>query len=197
LQAEPALVEVEEPGHAWRALPVTLVDLAAGGLGLLAEEPISPGSRVRVTFPLPDELDDLEDGDTALVDLAPWKGQGEVVHTHTGRRSEPGQSHIPLEARRPHHHGVRFHNLEDHAETRLLRALYGRLPDGWAVERYAQRGPRGEGEVARYAVVRGGKRVAQGFSTYDRARTRAMSLHMDEQAVAARRRREAQSERQS
>lgn len=186
--AEPTLVEVEEPGSDWRPVPCTVVDLAAGGIGLLAEEQIAPGSRVRVTFPLPPQV---EDGDAAMIDLDPLIALGEVVHH---RPAEPAaHPHVPPAHRRPHHHGVRFHGLDAPAEVRLLRALYGALPDGWAVERYTHSGAGGEGGTVHYAVVRGGKRVAQGFASYDRARARAMSMYLDEQAAATRPRRAPQS----
>jgi hypothetical protein len=169
-----------------RAVPFSLVDLAAGGVGVLVGEPLEPGARVRVTFPLPDDMAGPPGGQRR--DLAPWSALAEVVHARDLPTPPPAAAPAAAEVPElPHHRGVRFHQLENDAELRLLRALYGRLPAGWAVEQYRVRKPRGGGEVARYAVLRDGKRVAQGFSTYERARGRATSMHMDEVAEARRR----------
>src|SRR5918995_1662081 len=73
---DPLLLEVEEPGEDWRQVPCTLVDLAAGGVGVLVAEPLEPGSRVRVTFPLPESLSE-EDGPVAFT---PFSALAEVVH---------------------------------------------------------------------------------------------------------------------
>lgn len=167
---EPLLLEVEEPGEDWRSISCTLVDLAAGGVGLLVAEPLEPGSRVRVTFPLPDSLDE---GD-GPVEITPFSALAEVVHAR--HLPDRAHAHVPDAAHLPHHRGARFHEIEDEAEARLMRALYGALPAGWAVEKSG----------SRYAVLRNGERVAGGFASYDRARGRAVSMHMDE--VAARRR---------
>ena len=197
---EPILLEAEAPGEDWRHLPCTLVDVGPGGVGVLVEQPLEPGSLVRVTFALPPHPEEAE-----LLEPVPWSGTGQVVHTrHTPARVH---NHVPHEAHRPHHHGVRFGGLDFEAEARLLRALYGPMPAGWAVERYqiqpsiaGRDAPPGNSDAARvgaatvqhaertrYAVVRDGNRIARGFTTYDRARTRAWSLHMDTLAEHARR----------
>jgi hypothetical protein len=167
---DPLVVEVEEPGEDWRQVPCTLVDLAAGGLGMLVGEPLEPGSRVRVTFPLPQSL---HEGD-GPVEITPFSALAEVVHAR--HLPDPAHAHVPDESHLPHHRGARFQEIEGDAEIRLMRALYGSLPAGWAVEKTG----------SRYAVLRNGERLAGGFASYDRARARAMSLHMDE--VATRRR---------
>jgi hypothetical protein len=166
---DPLVLEVEEPGEDWRKIPCTLVDLAAGGVGVLVGEPLEPGSRVRVTFPLPDSL---QDGD-GPIEITPFSALAEVVHAR--HLPDPTHGHVPDASHLPHHRGARFDALEGDAEGRLLRALYGSLPAGWAVEKTG----------SRYSVLRNGARLAGGFASYDRARARAMSLHMDE--VAARR----------
>jgi hypothetical protein len=190
---EPILLEVEEPGTDWRQIDCTLVDLGAGGLGLLAAEPLDPDSRVRVTFPLPSRLGrEPHHTEDDAFEAALWSSLGLVVHKrHT---PDPVHDHIPLDSHRPHHHGVRFHELEQDAELRLMSALYGPMPEGWGVERYTTRPLDGrnrtqgvKGGQDRYAVVQDGKRVAWGFSTYDHARARAWSMHMDEVALASRR----------
>ena len=176
---EPMVLEVEEPGEAWREVPCTFVDLAAGGVGMLVAEPLDSGSRVRVTFPLPESL---EAGDVA--EISPWSALAEVVHAR--HLPDPEHGHLPEDSHLPHHRGARFSQVESDSEVRLMRALYGHLPAGWAVEQYRTR----DGEVsgdARYAVVRDGKRIARGFTSYVRARARAMSMHMDEVAVARKR----------
>jgi hypothetical protein len=165
----------------------TVVDLGAGGMGLLVEEQLPAGSRVRVTLDLPQRLGRavLPDEDADLV-LFPWTGEGEIVHArHTPDRVH---DHVPETAHRPHHHGVRFQSLEGSAEQQLMNALYGPLPGGWAVERYTTSGKESGHPAERYAVLQDGKRIARGFSSYDRARSRAWSMHMDEQALARRRR---------
>ncbi|HEU5316275.1 MAG TPA: PilZ domain-containing protein [Chloroflexota bacterium] len=167
---DPLVVEVEEPGEDWRRVPCTLVDLAAGGVGMLVGEPLEPGSRVRLTFPLPESL---HDGD-GPVEITPFSALAEVVHAR--HLPDPAHAHVPDESHLPHHRGARFRDMEGDAEMRLMRALYGSLPAGWAVEKAG----------ARYAVLRNGERIAGGFTSYDRARARAMSLHMDD--VATRRR---------
>lgn len=167
---DPLVVEVEEPGEDWREVPCTLVDLAAGGVGMLVGEPLEPGSRLRVTFPLPESL---REGD-GPAEITPFSALAEVVHAR--HLPQPAHEHVPDASHLPHHRGARFRDLEDDAELRLMRALYGSLPAGWAVEKTG----------SRYAVLRNGERVAGGFGSYDRARARAMSLHMDE--VATRRR---------
>ena len=167
---DPLVVEVEEPGEDWRQVPCTLVDLAAGGLGMLVGEPLEPGSRVRVTFPLPQSL---HDGD-GPVEITPFSALAEVVHAR--HLPDPAHAHVPDESHLPHHRGARFQEIEGDAEMRLMRALYGSLPAGGAVEKTG----------SRYAVLRNGERLAGGVASYDRARARAMSLHMDE--VATRRR---------
>ncbi len=167
-------------------VPCSLVDLAAGGVGVMVGEPLQPGARVRVTFPLPDDTPAGQNDQ--LLDVSPWSALAEVVHARKGGDlPEPVATSLPDTTELPHHRGVRFQQLEDDSQLRLLRALYGRLPAGWAVEQYRVRRPSGDGEVARYAVLREGKRVAQGFSTYERARGRATSMHMDEVAETRRR----------
>ncbi|HET7042937.1 MAG TPA: hypothetical protein VFI13_13040, partial [Gemmatimonadales bacterium] len=149
-------------------------------------EPLEPGARVRVTLQLPRRLgrDPYPEEDEDLV-VSPWTGQGHIVHQrHTPDRVH---DHVPDEAHRPHHHGIRFQGLEDEAERRLMTALYGPLPTGWAIERVAPKGSNGD-STERYTVLKDGKRVAWGFGTYDRARSRAWSLHMDEVALARRER---------
>jgi hypothetical protein len=174
---DPLLLEVEEPGSDWRPVECTLVDLAIGGVGVLVAEPLDAGSRVRVTFPLPDSLE--PQSPETPIDIAPWSALAEVVHArHIPDRAH---DHVPQKAHLPHHRGVRFQDLENDAEGRLLRALYGPLPAGWGVEQYRVKS--GKGWAARYAVVQDGKRVAWGFGSYERARGRALSMHMD--AVAA------------
>jgi hypothetical protein len=191
-ELQPPLLEVEEPGRGWRRVGCTLVDLAAGGVGLLVAEPLDPGLRVRVTFPLPSRLDQ-EPGPAEPPNPAPWSAFAEIVHAR--HLPERAHSHVPPEAHHPYFRGVRFGQLEDLSRLRLLRALYGPLPAGWAVEQYQVRrrpgAAGGAGSAAgatRYAVVRGGKRLAWGFGSYERARNRAMSMHMDEVALASRRR---------
>lgn len=191
-------LEVESPGQKWRQVPFTLVDFAAGGVGVLVEEPLEAGSRIRVTFPLPSQLG--EEGDIA--ELLPWTALAEVIH---GREiPEPAHPHVPAHGHRPYLRGARFGPLEDDAQMRLLRALYGPLPDGWGVEHYRARRPGAstnapatsgepadeENTVSRYAVLRHGKRVAWGFGSYDRARTRALSMHLDETAEARQKKKE-------
>ncbi len=194
----PVLLEVQQPGGTWHAIECTLVDLGAGGSGLLVPEPLEPGARVRVTIQLPARLgrEPYPDEGDGMV-ISPWTGQGHIVHQrHTPDRVH---DHVPEEAHRPHHHGVVFQGLEDEAERRLMTALYGPLPAGWAIERTvaepAAKPPggkkagasrNGEATPERYAVLKDGKRVAWGFGSYDRARSRAWSLHMDEVAVARR-----------
>ena len=166
---DPLLLEVEEPGEDWRPIDCTLVDLAEGGVGVLVGEPLDPGSRVRVTFPLPASLENVE----GPVEITPFSALAEVVHA----RHLPDRAHdsVPADSHLPHHRGARFQDVEGDAEVRLMRALYGTLPAGWAVEKSG----------SKFSVLRNGDRVAGGFGTYERARTRAMSMHMDE--VAARR----------
>jgi hypothetical protein len=191
---EPLLLEVEEPRQAWREVQFTLVDLGAGGVGILVEEPLDPGSRLRVTFPLPSRLGrDPEAGEPETVAFAPWSALAEIVHGNAAKATE--YPHVPPQAHRPYHRGARFSNLQGEAELRLLRALYGPLPDGWGVEQYrirdsgaggerrtkTEKGER-EGTLPRYAVLRHGRRVAWGFASYDRARTRALSMYLDERA---------------
>ena len=166
---DPLVLEIEEPGEDWRRVTCTMVDLAAGGVGILVAEPLEPGSRVRVTFPLPDSL---QDGD-GPVEITPFSALAEVVHAR--HLPDPTHEHVPNSVHLPHPRGARFHEMENVAEVRLMRALYGALPAGWAVEKTG----------SRFAVLRNGERVAGGFASYDRARGRAMSLHMDE--VASRR----------
>jgi hypothetical protein len=193
--------EVEEPGEAWRPIPCTIVDLGAGGMGVLAEEPISPGSRVRVTFALPAHLEDgAQDVDiNALLAVSRVTALGEVVHARQAPEHVLAQA--PGEGHHAHHQGVRFRRVEGDGELRLLRALYGPLPEGWTVERQVRHDNRvsdalpaaSVGDTTRvarprYAVLRHGTRVAQGFATYERARQRAWSLHMDEVATRQRRR---------
>jgi hypothetical protein len=180
-------LEVQQPGEDWRPVDCTLVDLGPGGMGVLAAEPLAPGARVRVTLQLPGRVGREPDPDEeALLTLAQWIGQGEVVHArHTPERIHP---HVPEDAHRPHHHGVRFQSLEGEAEHQLMNALYGPLPVGWAVERYATSGKTSGAAAERYAVLKDGQRVARGFTSYDRARSRAWSMHMDEAALARRQR---------
>jgi hypothetical protein len=166
---DPLLLEIEEPGQDWRTVDCTLVDLAEGGVGMLVGEPLDPGSRVRVTFPLPASLHDAD----GPVEITPFSALAEVVHA----RHLPDQAHdhIPAASHLPHHRGARFQDVGSDAEVQLMKALYGSLPAGWAVEKSG----------SKFSVLRNGDRVAGGFGTYERARTRAMSMHMDE--VASRR----------
>ena len=166
---DPLLLEIEEPGEDWRPIDCTLVDLAEGGVGVLVGEPLDPGSRVRVTFPLPESLQDVE----GPVEITPFSALAEVVHA----RHLPDHAHgnVPADSHLPHHRGARFQDVEGDAEVRLMRALYGALPAGWAVEKSG----------SKFSVLRNGDRVAGGFSSYERARMRAMSMHMDD--VASRR----------
>ena len=166
---DPLLLEIEEPGEDWRRVDCTLVDLAEGGVGVLVGEPLDPGSRVRVTFPLPASLHDSE----GPAEITPFSALAEVVHAR--HLPDHAHDHVPADSHLPHHRGARFQDVEGDAEVRLMRALYGTLPAGWAVEKSG----------SKFSVLRNGDRVAGGFGTYERARTRAMSLHMDE--VAARR----------
>jgi hypothetical protein len=183
---DPMLLEVEEPGKEWREVPCTLVDLAAGGVGILLAEPLDPGSRVRVTFPLPENLEEVEDP-SAVDAIQPWSAMAEVVHAR--HLPDPEHEHVPGDAHLPHHRGARFNDLGGDAEVRLMRALYGQLPAGWAVEQYRPRSSGGqEAGERRFAVVHEGKRVARGFTSYERARSRAMSMHMDDVAAARKRR---------
>jgi hypothetical protein len=165
---DPLLLEIEEPGEDWRRVDCTLVDLAEGGVGVLVGEPLDPGSRVRVTFPLPASLHDVE----GPAELTPFSALAEVVHAR--HLPDHAHDHVPADSRLPHHRGARFQDVEGDAEVRLMRALYGTLPSGWAVEKSGRK----------FSVLHNGDRVASGFGTYERARTRAMSMHMDE--VAAR-----------
>lgn len=205
--AGPVLLEVQQPGGVWQAIECTLVDLGAGGSGLLVPEPLEPGARVRVTIQLPDRLGrEPLPGEADHLVISPWTGQGHIVHRrHTPERVHP---HVPHDAHRPHHHGVRFHGLEHEAERRLMSALYGPLPAGWAIEcttpqaasaRAGRRNGRSNRDGTaparraangtapeRYAVLKNGKRVAWGFGSYDRARSRAWSMHMDDVAIARR-----------
>lgn len=166
---DPLLLEIEQPGEDWRTIDCTLVDLAEGGVGVLVGEPLDPGSRVRVTFPLPTSLLETE----GPVEITPFSALAEVVHA----RHLPDHAHgsVPVDSHLPHHRGARFQDVEGDAEVRLMRALYGSLPAGWAVEKIGRK----------FSVLRNGDRVAGGFGTYERARTRAMSMHMDD--VAGRR----------
>jgi hypothetical protein len=187
-------LEVQEPGNDWRPVDCTLADLGAGGMGVLIAEPLEPGSRVRITLDLPQRLGREPDPEEDLeLMLAPWSGLGEVVHTrHTPERVH---EHVPEAAHRPHHHGVRFSGLEGEAERQLMNALYGPLPRGWAIERSASNGRPGKPPATRYAVLKDGKRVAWGFTSYDRARSRAYSIHMDEVALTRRNRRSGEEAR--
>lgn len=164
---DPLTLEIEEPGEPWRRVDCTLVDLAEGGVGVLVGEPLDPGSRVRVTFPLPASLEDAE----APVEITPFSALAEVVYA----RDLPARAHehVPTASHLPHHRGARFQDVEVDAEVRLMRALYGSLPAGWAVEKSG----------SKFGVLRNGERVASGFGSYERARTRAMSMHMDEVAT--------------
>ena len=168
-QLDPLLLEIEEPGADWRPVDCTLVDLAEGGVGMLVGEPLDPGSRIRVTFPLPASLDESD----GPVEITPFSALAEVVHA----RHLPDRAHenVPADSHLPHHRGARFQDVGGDAEVQLMRALYGALPAGWAVEKSG----------SKFSVLRNGDRVAGGFGSYERARTRAMSMHMDE--VASRR----------
>ena len=164
---DPLVVEIEEPGEDWRRVDCTLVDLAEGGVGMLVGEPLDPGSRVRVTFPLPASL---RDGD-GPVEISPFSALAEVVYARD--LPAPAHDNVPAASHLPHHRGARFQDVGGDAEVRLMRALYGTLPAGWAVEKSG----------SKFSVLRNGERVAGGFGSYERARTRAMSLHMDEVAT--------------
>ena len=164
---DPLMLEIEEPGEDWRRVDCTLVDLAEGGVGVLVGEPLDPGSRVRVTFPLPASLEDAE----GPVEITPFSALAEVVYARD--LTAPAHEHVPLDSHLPHHRGARFQEVEGDAEVRLMRALYGTLPAGWAVEKSG----------SKFSVLRNGERVAGGFGSYERARTRAMSMHMDEVAT--------------
>lgn len=211
----PVTLEVEEPGQPWRPVECTIVDLGVGGAGVLAAEPLEAGSRVRITFRLPAALDDLTaeqlpfiaapdalpgiDPSDERLDAISWSALAEIVHgRHTPERVH---GHVPDDAHRPHHRGMRFNDLDSHAEMNLLRTLYGPLPAGWAVERYLVRRPvratrsaqtgstdGNPSEMERFAVLRNGKRLVGGFATYDRARSRAWSMQMDERAEHGRQR---------
>ena len=211
--SEPITLEVETPQGGWRAVPCTLVDLAAGGMGVLLAEPLEPGARVRVTIPLPSRVGrEQHAGEAESGGVSPWTALAEVVHAGRPmeRSDDGGAPRGAADAPRLYHRGVRFEQLKGGAELRLLRALYGPMPAGWGVERYtvgassrvtrngtaaaaggaaAERHGRSPARpaAARYAVVRGGKRVARGFGSYDRARARAWSLHLDEIALQLRR----------
>ena len=164
---DPLLVEIEEPGEDWRRVDCTLVDLAEGGVGMLVGEPLDPGSRVRVTFPLPASLQDAE----GPVEISPFSALAEVVYARD--LPVPAHENVPAQSHLPHHRGARFQEVEGDAEVRLMRALYGALPAGWAVEKSG----------SKFSVLRNGDRVAGGFGSYERARMRAMSMHMDEVAT--------------
>ncbi len=164
---EPLVMEIESPGADWRPVECTLVDLAEGGVGVLVAEALEPGSRVRVTFPLPDSLHERDQA----VGITRFSAMAEVVHArHLPARAH---EHVPQSSHLPHHRGAQFRVVEGDAEVRLMRALYGALPAGWAVEKAG----------SRFSVLRNGERVATGFGSYERARVRAVSMHMDEVAA--------------
>src|SRR5438552_18782656 len=72
-EASPVALEVQEPGEAWRPVDCTVVDLGAGGMGLLVPEPLAPGARIRITLVLPPQLgrEPYADEDTEPI-LARW-----------------------------------------------------------------------------------------------------------------------------
>jgi len=164
---DPLVLEIEAPGADWRRIECTLVDLAEGGVGVLVGEALKPGSRVRVTFPLPESL---HEGDGPM-QFTPFSALAEVVHAR--HLPDHTHDHVPPHSHLPHHRGARFRELEGDAEVHLMRALYGSLPAGWAVEKAG----------LRFTVLRNGEGVASGRGRYERARVRARSMHMAEVAT--------------
>src|SRR5574341_1687317 len=52
----PVILEVQEGDATWRRVACSILDLGEGGIGLLLAEPVAPGARLRVSFPLPSSL---------------------------------------------------------------------------------------------------------------------------------------------